>query len=61
MAMGGNTRTGLEDNLYLRRGELAPGNAALVTRMANIATALDRPVATVEETEKILGLNAALV
>jgi 3-keto-5-aminohexanoate cleavage enzyme len=59
MTLGGNARTGLEDNLYLRRGELAPGNAALVTRVADIARALDRPLATVEETEKILGLTPA--
>lgn len=57
IAMGGNARTGLEDNLYLRRGVLSPGNAPLVTRMATIARALDRAVATVEETERILGLD----
>jgi uncharacterized protein (DUF849 family) len=32
MTLGGNARTGLEDNLYLRRGELSPGNAPLVSR-----------------------------
>ena len=58
MTLGGNARTGLEDNLYLRRGELSPGNAPLVSRVADIARALDRPLATVEETEKILGLAA---
>lgn len=56
MVLGGNARTGLEDNLYLRRGELAPGNAVLVERLAAICQALDRHVATVEETEDILGL-----
>jgi 3-keto-5-aminohexanoate cleavage enzyme len=56
MTLGGNARTGLEDNLYLRRGELSPGNAPLVSRVADICRALDRPVATVQETEKILGL-----
>lgn len=39
MAMGGNTRTGLEDNLYLRRGELSPGNAPLVKKMVDRASA----------------------
>jgi 3-keto-5-aminohexanoate cleavage enzyme len=61
MTMGGNTRTGLEDNLYLRRGELSPGNAPLVKKMVDIAAALERPIATVEETEKILGLDSVLV
>jgi 3-keto-5-aminohexanoate cleavage enzyme len=56
MGMGGNVRTGLEDNIYLARGELSPGNAPLVTRMAEIATAIGRPVSTVEETATRLGL-----
>ncbi len=57
MAMGGNARTGLEDNLYLRRGELSPGNAPLVTRVADIAGMVGRTVATVEESEQVLGLD----
>jgi 3-keto-5-aminohexanoate cleavage enzyme len=57
MTLGGNARTGLEDNLYLRRGELSPGNAPLVSRVAGICRALDRPVATVAEAEKILALT----
>ena len=56
ITLGGNARTGLEDNLYLRRGELSPGNAPLVSCVADICRALDRPIATVQETEKILGL-----
>ena len=59
MTLGGNARTGLEDNLYLRRGELSPGNAPLVSRLATIAAALDRPLATVEETEAMLKLAPA--
>ena len=56
MTLGGNARTGLEDNLYLRRGELRPGNVPLVAKMAAIAAALDHPLATVEETEAMLKL-----
>lgn len=56
MAMGGNVRTGLEDNIYLSRGELAPGNAPLIERMRAIATSIGRPVATVEETAARLGV-----
>jgi 3-keto-5-aminohexanoate cleavage enzyme len=59
LALGGNARTGLEDTLYLRRGELAPGNAPLVARVADLGRTLDRPIATVEETEKLLGLDQA--
>ena len=58
IAMGGNVRTGLEDNIYLSRGELAPGNAPLIARMAQIAHSLGRSIATVEETVTRLGLGA---
>jgi len=52
---GGHVRTGLEDNLWLRRGERAT-NAALVERIVRIAAELDRPVATPDEARTILGL-----
>jgi 3-keto-5-aminohexanoate cleavage enzyme len=55
VAMGGNARTGLEDTLYLRKGELAD-NATLVARLVQVAKVLDRPVATVEETVRLLQL-----
>jgi uncharacterized protein (DUF849 family) len=57
LALGGNARAGLEDALYLRKGELSPGNLPLVKRAINLAAALDRPVATVEETTAILRLQ----
>ena len=57
ISMGGNVRTGLEDNIYLSRGELSPGNAPLVARMSSIASAIGRPVATVDETRGVLGLG----
>jgi 3-keto-5-aminohexanoate cleavage enzyme len=49
LAMGGNARTGMEDTLMLRRGVPATGNGELVARLAQIAGALERPPATVEE------------
>ena len=49
VAMGGNARTGLEDTLYLRKGELAPSNEALVTRLASVCSTLERSIATVED------------
>ncbi|HVC14004.1 MAG TPA: 3-keto-5-aminohexanoate cleavage protein [Acidimicrobiales bacterium] len=57
VAMGGNARTGMEDTLYLRKGELAPSNQELVSRLANVCTALDRPIASVGETEELLRLG----
>ncbi|MDT7553746.1 MAG: 3-keto-5-aminohexanoate cleavage enzyme, partial [Pseudonocardiales bacterium] len=56
MVLGGNVRTGLEDNIYLGRGQLAEGNAPLVERVAQIAAVLGRPLATVEQVEATLGL-----
>ena len=32
LALGGNARAGMEDTLYLRKGELVPGNRPLVER-----------------------------
>jgi 3-keto-5-aminohexanoate cleavage enzyme len=45
LALGGNVRVGFEDNVYLRRGELAPSNAEFVRRAVALAEAADRPVA----------------
>jgi 3-keto-5-aminohexanoate cleavage enzyme len=56
IAMGGHARTGLEDTLYLRKGELAPDNSALVSRLASVCKSLERPVATVSQAEQILSL-----
>ncbi|HSR09844.1 MAG TPA: 3-keto-5-aminohexanoate cleavage protein [Thermodesulfobacteriota bacterium] len=54
--LGGHVRVGFEDNLYMKRGQLAKSNAELVKRAADIARHLNRDVATVEEARKILGL-----
>jgi 3-keto-5-aminohexanoate cleavage enzyme len=56
MAMGGHVRTGLEDNLYYRKGELAQSNAQLVARLVRIAAELNRPVATPADVRRLLGL-----
>lgn len=55
--MGGNVRVGLEDNLYVGKGQLAKDNAELVTRIRTILEALSLEVATPEETRKILQLK----
>jgi len=56
MAMGGHVRTGLEDNLYYHKGQLAESNAQLVSRLVRIAGELGRPVARPNEAREILGL-----
>ncbi|ALJ18611.1 3-keto-5-aminohexanoate cleavage protein [Microbacterium sp. No. 7] len=58
LAMGANARAGLEDTLYLRRGELAVGNGPLVRRTIALADALDLQIASVDETVGRLGLRA---
>jgi uncharacterized protein (DUF849 family) len=54
---GGHVRVGLEDNIYLERGVLAPDNAALVTKGIRIIQDLGGRVATPDEARQILGIN----
>ncbi|MFM9970740.1 MAG: 3-keto-5-aminohexanoate cleavage protein [Burkholderiales bacterium] len=54
--LGGHARVGLEDNIYIERGKLAPGNAALVEKAVNIIKSLDEHPATPDEARKILGM-----
>ena len=49
-------RVGLEDNLYMSRGELASGNAALVARAVTIIEAVGGRVANVEDARRLLKL-----
>ncbi len=56
-AMGGHVRVGLEDNLWIGRGELAPSNAAQVTKVRAILEGLGLEVATPDEARAILHLK----
>jgi uncharacterized protein (DUF849 family) len=56
VANGGHTRTGLEDNVRLDRETLAPSNAALVQRVADLCDKYKRPVATWQQARDILDL-----
>jgi uncharacterized protein (DUF849 family) len=56
--LGGHPRVGLEDNLYLEKGKLAPSNAALVEKAAKIIDILGDHVATPADARQILGLKA---
>jgi uncharacterized protein (DUF849 family) len=58
-AMGGNARVGLEDSLYISRGELARSNADQVAKVRRIAEELSLEIATPEETRAILKLKGA--
>ncbi|MGO4810098.1 3-keto-5-aminohexanoate cleavage protein [Cupriavidus sp. 2MCAB6] len=52
-AFGGHVRVGFENNLKLRDGSTAPGNAALVGQAAEGARTLGRPLATAEQARHI--------
>ena len=56
ISAGGHARTGLEDNVRLDKTTLAPSNAALVRRAADICAKHNRPVATPKQARAILGL-----
>ena len=53
---GGNVRVGLEDNLWLAKGELAT-NAQLVERAVTIATAMGARIMTAQDMRDRLGLT----
>jgi uncharacterized protein (DUF849 family) len=54
---GGHVRIGLEDNLFLDAAKEKPAtNCELVTRIARVAEATGRQVATAREARAIIGL-----
>lgn len=57
VVMGGCVRVGLEDNLYVSKGELAKSNADLVAKMRRIITELSFDIADPAEARKMLGLK----
>jgi uncharacterized protein (DUF849 family) len=57
LALGGNIRAGLEDNLYLPNGEMARSNGDLIEVAARMTRDCGRKVATVEQARQILSLD----
>ena len=57
--LGGNVRVGLEDSLYISRGELAKSNADQVRKVRNIIEELGLEIATPDEARNLLGLKGA--
>jgi uncharacterized protein (DUF849 family) len=55
--MGGNVRVGLEDSLYLGKGQLAKSNAEQVKRIRTILENLSLDVATPAEARSMLALK----
>ncbi len=55
--MGGHVRVGLEDSLYIARGELAKSNAEQVEKIVRILREQGNEPATPDEARAILGLK----
>ena len=55
--MGGHVRVGLEDSLFIQRGELATSNAQQVAKIRRIIEDLGSVIATPEEARDILDLK----
>jgi uncharacterized protein (DUF849 family) len=57
--LGGHVRVGFEDNLYIRKGELARDNAQLVERAVRMIRDLGGEPASASEARAILGIKKA--
>ena len=57
LLMGGHVRVGFEDNIYLSRGKLAESNSQFVERTVQIASQLQREIATCDDTRKLLNIQ----
>lgn len=55
--LGGNVRTGLEDNVFYAKGELASSNAQMVKRIVRLARELGRDIASPDEARSILRIG----
>ncbi len=58
LELGGHCRTGLEDNVRWDKTKLAPSNAALVKRVADLCSKYGRHPASVKEARALLNLAA---
>jgi uncharacterized protein (DUF849 family) len=54
---GGNVRVGLEDSIYLGKGQLAKTNAEQVTKIRGILEALSLDIATPDDARRMLDLK----
>ena len=56
--LGGHVRVGMEDNIYIRQGELCRDNSQLVEKAVNLVELLGGSIATPAEARAILSLEA---
>jgi uncharacterized protein (DUF849 family) len=57
LSMGGHLRVGMEDNLMYGKGQPVRDNAQLVERAAELATIMQRPPLSTEETRTLLAVK----
>ena len=57
--LGGSVRVGLEDSVYLAKGELAKSNADQVAKICRILGELSLEVASPQDARQMLGLKGA--
>jgi uncharacterized protein (DUF849 family) len=57
--MGGNVRVGLEDSLWIGKGQLAKANAEQVAKIRRILEELGLEIATADEARAMLKLKGA--
>ena len=57
--LGGSVRVGLEDSIYLAKGQLAESNADQVAKIARILGELSLEIATADEAREMLSLKGA--
>jgi uncharacterized protein (DUF849 family) len=58
IALGGNVRVGMEDNIYYTKDVLAKSNAEFVERAKRLVLESGREAATPDEARRILGLKS---
>ncbi len=57
LAAGGHLRVGMEDNLFVARGQVADHNAQFVERAATMAALMQRPALTTTQARELLGIK----
>lgn len=55
---GGHVRVGFEDNIYIKKGQLAHSNAQLVSHVVELAEKAGRSIASAEEARVLLSLKS---
>jgi uncharacterized protein (DUF849 family) len=56
IAMGGNVRVGMEDNILYRKGQIADSNAQFVARAKRVIEEFNCEAATPAEAREMLGI-----